>query len=422
MSSSALAPLPSFVHIYEVGGAVRDAILGRPHADRDFAVVGATPEMMIAAGFKPVGKDFPVFLHPETHEEYALARTERKSGRGYHGFTFCAAAEVTLEEDLARRDLTVNAMALDENGELIDPFHGQRDLEARILRHVSPAFAEDPLRGLRVARFAAKRDFDVASETLLLMKHLVDTGEVSELTPERVWLETSRALMTDKPSRYLQVLRACGALKVLMPELDALYGVPQKPRYHPEIDAGLHVEFALDCASRWARGKEAARRLSLPVRWGLLCHDLGKALTPKEELPSHNGHEERGAPLAKRLSARMKTPRNCADAAYLIARFHGRLDETLLNSSPENVLDLLHETDAARRPERLEWLAAAALVDRNVYAEEMPDDPIGDYLTLALDAIRHIKAQSIVDSLRGDPKKIPGAIREAQLDAIRRMR
>jgi len=271
---------------YTVGGAVRDELLGLPVQDRDFVVVGATPEEMVRQGFQPVGKDFPVFLHPKRHEEYALARTERKTARGYKGFQVYAAPEVTLEQDLARRDLTINAIAKDEAGALIDPYGGQSDLAARMLRHVSPAFSEDPVRILRVARFAARfADFNVAEETLVLMREMVQSGEVDALVPERVWQEFSRGLMEAKPSRLFDVLRACGALARIMPEVDGLFGVPQHPKSHPEIDTGVHVMLVLDMA--------ATKKFPLPVRFAALCHDLGKGTTPKEQWPNHNGHPGR---------------------------------------------------------------------------------------------------------------------------------
>lgn len=284
--------------IYLVGGAVRDALLGRADADRDYVVVGSTPAAMLAAGFRPVGKDFPVFLHPRTQEEYALARTERKTGHGYHGFAFHAAPEVTLEEDLARRDLTINAIAQDQQGGLIDPFHGQRDLQARILRHVGPAFVEDPVRILRLARFAARfADFSVAPETLALMRQMVAAGEVDHLVPERVWQELAKGLMEERPARMFEVLRECGALARLLPEVDALFGVPQRADYHPEIDAGVHTLMAVD---------ESARHgYALAVRFAALTHDLGKATTPADILPRHIGHEERSVPLVEGLSARL---------------------------------------------------------------------------------------------------------------------
>lgn len=404
--------LPDPVRIYEVGGAVRDDLLGEPIADRDFVVVGATPEMMLKAGFRPVGKDFPVFLHPETHEEYALARTERKTGRGYHGFVFHAAPDVSLADDLARRDLTINAMARDAQGTLIDPFNGQRDLQARILRHVSPAFAEDPLRVLRVARLAARFDFKVADETMQLMRDIVANGEMETLAAERVWQETTRALMCEKPSRFLQVLRDCGALAVWMPEVGALYGVPQKPEHHPEIDAGKHIEEVLDASARFS--------FSLPVRYALLCHDLGKATTKSEQLPDHRGHEIRGVPLANALSARLKASGDCADAARIVTRWHGEVLH-VFEADAERLLRLLQGCDALRRPHRLGWLINASFADRNARVAKPEADRYGDYLIQALQALKAVDAGKIADALRNDPAEIPSAIRTQRREALARL-
>jgi tRNA nucleotidyltransferase (CCA-adding enzyme) len=352
-----LTRLPETVRVYEVGGAVRDALLGRPVADRDYVVVGATPEAMLAAGFRPVGRDFPVFLHPKTQEEYALARAEKKSGRGYRGFTFYTDPSVTLEDDLCRRDLTINAMARTADGTLIDPYGGERDLQRGVLRHVSSAFVEDPLRVLRVARFAARFDFTLADETLALMRRIADSDELSTLAAERLWQETARALMTKKPSRFLQVLRDCGALEKVMPEAAALYGVPQKPEHHPEIDVGVHIEQVLDFT--------AQRNDVLPVRYALLCHDLGKGATPPQQWPSHRGHETRSVPLAQALSARLKVPVDCSDAAQLVAHWHGEaLRAPELNE--ETLLMMLMAADALRRPHRLRWLIDAMTVDIGV--------------------------------------------------------
>ena len=339
--------------IYTVGGAVRDELLGLPVQDRDFVVVGATPEEMVRLGYQPVGKDFPVFLHPQTHEEYALARTERKTARGYKGFQVYASPEVTLEQDLARRDLTINAIAKDEAGALIDPYGGQADLAARVLRHVSPAFSEDPVRILRVARFAARfADFTVAEETLLLMREMVQSGEVDALVPERVWQEISRGLMEAKPSRLFEVLRACGALAKIMPEVDCLFGVPQHPKSHPEIDTGAHVMLVLDVA--------AAKRFALPVRFAALCHDLGKGATPQAQWPNHNGHEAHGVVLAQALSRRIKAPSDCAELAVLVARWHGEVHNA--DQLPaEALVKLLQQVDAFRQPPRfVQFLQACA--------------------------------------------------------------
>jgi len=290
--------------IYSVGGAVRDELLGLPVQDRDYVVVGATPQQMAAQGFRPVGKDFPVFLHPVTHEEYALARTERKTAPGYAGFVFHTDADVTLEQDLIRRDLTINAIAKAEDGTLVDPFGGRRDLQAKVLRHVSRAFAEDPVRILRIARFAARfADFAVAPETNELMRQMVAAGEVDALVPERVWQELARGLMEAKPSRMFEVLRACGALARILPELDALWGVPQPPQHHPEIDTGVHVMLVIDVA--------ASRRYALPIRFAALTHDLGKGATPPAEWPRHHGHEGRSAALVRAVCQRLKIPNDC---------------------------------------------------------------------------------------------------------------
>jgi tRNA nucleotidyltransferase (CCA-adding enzyme) len=322
-------------------------------------VVGATPEEMLAQGFKPVGKDFPVFLHPHSGEEYALARTERKTGHGYHGFAFHADPGVTLEEDLARRDLTINAIAQDEHGGLVDPFDGQRDLERRVLRHVSPAFVEDPVRLLRVARFAARfapLGFRVADETMALMRTMVGDGEVDHLVAERVWAETRRALAEAQPSAFVRVLREAGALAVLFPEVDALYGVPQRPEYHPEIDTGVHLELVLDMAARLAPGNDL-------VGFCALCHDLGKARTPADVLPSHAGHEQAGVEPLRTLATRLKVPAEHAALAELVCREHLNAHRAL-ELKPATVLRLLAKLDALRRPQRLEAFLLACEADR----------------------------------------------------------
>ncbi|MFQ5545752.1 MAG: multifunctional CCA addition/repair protein, partial [Acidiferrobacterales bacterium] len=303
--------------IYLVGGAVRDKLLGLEIKDRDYVVVGATPEDMVARGFKPVGADFPVFLHPDTKEEHALARTERKSGHGYKGFIVYSAPDVTLEDDLRRRDLTINAMAEAEDGEVIDPFGGANDLRAGVLRHVSPAFSEDPVRILRVARFAARyaqRGFKIAPDTYDLMQEIVASGEIDQLVPERVWAETERALSEDQPHHYFQVLRDCGALKRLVPEVDALFGIPQPEKYHPEIDTGVHTMMVLQQATRLSTHPQ--------VRFASVMHDVGKSKTPKEEWPSHVGHEERGVTMIKALCKRLRVPNDYRDLAVLVARYH----------------------------------------------------------------------------------------------------
>ncbi len=364
--------------IYLVGGAVRDGLLGhfhtphaRPdgtsHADRDWVVVGATPESMVAQGFLPVGRDFPVFLHPKTREEYALARTERKTARGYHGFAFHTQPDVTIEQDLARRDLTVNAMAipleaLDEDGcfdpkhaPVIDPYGGQTDLRHKVLRHVTHAFHEDPVRILRMARFAARwPDFSVAPETQALMQGMVAHGEVDHLVPERVWQELSRGLMEQRPSRMLEVLRACDALRVLLPEVDALWGVPQRAEHHPEVDTGVHLGLVLDMS--------AQLNAPLPVRFACLCHDLGKGSTPTHQLPRHLGHEQRSVQLLQRVCEHWRVPRDCKELAEVVAREHGNIHRsTDLNATA--LLRLLDRCDALRRPERFAQVLQACECD-----------------------------------------------------------
>jgi tRNA nucleotidyltransferase (CCA-adding enzyme) len=331
--------------VYLVGGAVRDSLLGLSGSDRDWLVVGSTPEEMASLGYQPVGKDFPVFLHPETREEYALARTERKTARGYKGFAVHAAPDVTLEEDLARRDLTINAIAQDpETGEIFDPYYGRKDLEHKVLRHVTDAFREDPVRILRIARFASRfPDFEVATETLTLMKAMVDGGEVDALVSERVWQEIARGLMGKQPSRMLQVLRACGALQRLLPEVDRLYGVPQRAEHHPEIDTGIHLEMVLD--------QSAQCNASLEVRFACLCHDLGKGTTPADILPRHIGHEQRSVKLLQSICERWRVPIECKELAEVVAREHGNIHQSL-EFGAEAVLRLLIRCDALRRPER----------------------------------------------------------------------
>lgn len=345
------------LEIYLVGGAVRDQLLGLQPQDRDWVVLGATPEIMKAKGFKPVGKDFPVFLHSETKEEYALARTERKTAPGYHGFEFHAAPDVTLEEDLQRRDLTINAMAQAADGNIIDPFNGQADLQAKRLRHVSGAFAEDPVRILRLARYAARyaeRDFYVAEETNLLMQQMVKSGEVDALVAERVWQELERALGENTPARFYEVLRDCGALARLLPELDRLYGVPQPEKHHPEIDTGIHTMMVLTQAAKLSSDTR--------VRFAALVHDLGKGTTPKDEWPKHHGHEQRGVKLVNALCERLRIPRDFRDLAKLVSRYHGvyhRAEELKAST----LLDTLEALDVFRRPERLELFLLACEAD-----------------------------------------------------------
>ncbi len=341
--------------MWMVGGAVRDGLLGLPVTDRDWVVVGQTPERMLAAGFTPVGKDFPVFLHPQTKEEVALARTERKTGPGYHGFQVHADPGVTLEDDLMRRDLTINAMAQDEAGRITDPHGGQRDLQAKLLRHVSPAFAEDPVRILRLARFAARfTDFSVAPETEVLMRRMVDAGEVDALVAERVWQELSRGLMEATPSRMFEVLRSCGALARLLPEVDRLWGVPQRADYHPEIDTGIHVMMVLDMSARLSA--------SLPVRFACLGHDLGKGTTPADVLPRHLGHEERSVKLLRALCHRLRVPTDCRALAEVVAREHGNIHRSA-EFGAAALVRLLERCDALRRPDRWDAVLLACECD-----------------------------------------------------------
>ncbi|QND85546.1 CCA tRNA nucleotidyltransferase [Chromobacterium vaccinii] len=397
------------MEIYIVGGAVRDRLLNLPVKDRDWVVVGATPDDMLAQGYRPVGKDFPVFLHPETHEEYALARTERKVARGYHGFTFHTSPDVTLEEDLARRDLTINAIAEAADGSLTDPYGGQADLKARLLRHVSPAFAEDPVRILRLARFAARFDFAVAPETMALMRQMVDDGEADALVAERVWQELAKGLMEDKPSRMFLTLRECGALARILPEVDALFGVPQRADYHPEIDCGDHVMRVLDCA--------AASGQPLAVRFAALGHDLGKALTPADVLPRHIGHEEGGiAPLSE-LCRRLRVPNDCRDLAHITVVHHTKVHRAQ-ELKPETVLRMLKDCDALRRPERFLLMLDACLADaRGRLNFENAPYPQKDYLRAQLAATLQIDAGAIAAGC-ADKAAIPATIDAARIAVI----
>ena len=380
------------MQIYKVGGAVRDKLLSRKVVDHDHVVVGATPEQLLALGYRPVGKDFPVFLHPQTQEEYALARTERKTGRGYHGFAFHADRDVTLEQDLARRDLTINAIAEDEDGGLVDPYGGVRDLEQRVLRHVSPAFAEDPVRLLRVARFAARfapLGFTVADETMELLRQIVRDGEVDHLVPERVWAETRKALGEAQPSAFLRVLRESGALVVLFPEIDALYGVPQRAEFHPEIDTGVHLEMVLDMAARLAPGDDL-------VGFCALCHDLGKALTPTVELPRHVGHEHAGVAPLRALAARLKVPTEYAALAESVCRDHLNAHRAF-ELKPATVLKLLVSLNALRRPARLDTFLLACEADKRGRLHHAEDAyPQAAYLRAACAAAAAIRADAFV--------------------------
>lgn len=380
------------MQIYKVGGAVRDRLLGRPVNDTDWVVVGASADDMLAQGYRPVGADFPVFLHPQTGEEYALARTERKSGRGYGGFTFYASPDVTLEEDLIRRDLTINAMAEDAQGNVIDPYGGQPDLAARLLRHVSPAFAEDPLRVLRVARFTARYaplGFSVAPETLALMRELSESGELEALTAERSWKEISRALMEPRPDVFIQVLRDCDALAVLMPEVDALFGVPQPPQHHPEVDTGEHVLAVLrQCAEH---------DQPLAVRWACLVHDVGKGQTRQEDWPKHHAHEHLGLPLIDAINARFKVPRECQELALLVGEYHTHAHRAL-ELRPNTLLELLQAFDVYRRPQRFEEFIASSEMDaRGRHGLEQRPYPQAAYLRGAAQAARAVAVQPLLE-------------------------
>ncbi len=397
---------------YLVGGAVRDRLLDFPVTERDWLVVGATPEQMLALGYKPVGKDFPVFLHPETHDEYALARTERKTGHGYKGFAVNAAPEVTLEEDLLRRDLTINAMALDDDGNLFDPFAGRRDLENRLLRHVSPAFNEDPVRILRVARFAARYahlGFSVADETLQLMAGMVRAGEADHLVAERVWAELYKALIEKTPSAFFQVLRDCGALKVVFPELDALFGIPQPPKYHPEIDTGVHSLLAL---------KQAARISEKPeVRLAALLHDLGKALTPPEHWPSHHGHERMGLPALERLCERLRIPKTYKMLCAQVMEYHTHCHK-VFELRPDTLIDVLHNIGAFKDDSRLDDFLLACEADaRGRTGLECQPYPQADYIREAFRVAVAVDIRGVVQSeLRG--AQIGLAIRQLRCKAV----
>jgi tRNA nucleotidyltransferase (CCA-adding enzyme) len=400
---------------FVVGGAVRDRLLGLPVQDRDHVVIGATPEQMLAQGFRPVGKDFPVFLHPDTTEEYALARTERKTAPGYKGFLFHAAPDVTLEEDLVRRDLTINAIAETEDGALIDPFGGQHDLEARVFRHVSDAFAEDPVRILRLARFAARfADFTVAPETEALMRTMVLAGEVDALVPERVWQELSRGLMEKAPSRMFEVLRRCGALARILPELDSLWGVPQAPQPHPEVDTGVHVMKVVDMAARLGG--------SLPVRFAALMLDLGKGATPPSDSSRHFGHEARSVELADGICHRLKIPNDCRDLALMAAREHGNVLRAQ-ELRPATIVKLLERCDAFRKPQRfIDMLTVAECDHRGRTGFEDRPFPQKLRLQAAMEAARQVNAGAIakmaVQRTPDQPARIPEAIHQARIAAV----
>ena len=401
--------------IYLVGGAVRDEQLGIPHKERDWCVVGASPEELIGLGYRQVGKDFPVFLHPETGEEYALARTERKTSPGYHGFDFDCSRSVTIEEDLLRRDLTINALARDPDGNVVDPHGGMADIEQRVLRHVSGAFAEDPVRILRVAKFAARfrsLGFEIAPETMELMREMVENGEVDALVPDRVWKETETALGGRSIRTYFEVLRECGALHVLFPEVDALFGVPQPERWHPEIDTGLHVMMVLEQAE--------AISTDIGVRFAALTHDLGKGNTPKSKLPSHPGHEVRGCKLIRSLVERMPVPNECRDLALLVAEFHTHCHRALELRS-RTILKVLEKTDAFRRPGRFERFLQSCEADaRGRAGLEERRYPQANYLRRAFAAAAAVDAGAIAQQYEG--RKIPTAIRRAREQAISEFR
>jgi len=402
--------------IYVVGGAVRDELLGLPVKDHDHVVVGATPDDMVAQGYRPVGKDFPVFLHPKTQEEYALARTERKTAPGYKGFVFHTSTEVTLEEDLVRRDLTINAIARADDGTLTDPFGGQRDIAARIFRHVSDAFAEDPVRILRVARFAARYpDFRVAPETNALMRQMVEQGEVDALVAERVWQELSRGLMEQQPSRMLEVLRDCGALARILPELDVLWGVPQPEKWHPEIDTGAHILQVIDCAAK--------ANLELPARVACLMHDLGKGVTPPDNWPAHHGHEELGVKLVEQVCKRLRVPTDCRDLAVMTAREHGNVGRAL-QLRPNTIVKLLERCDAFRKPARFSQMLLATECDsrgRIGPSASYQDAPFPQaaYLETAMAAARAVNAGEIAQRCLDNPQRIPEFVHRERVKAVK---
>jgi tRNA nucleotidyltransferase (CCA-adding enzyme) len=414
------------MQVFVVGGAVRDALMGERVNDRDWVVVGSTPEAMTAEGFMPVGKDFPVFLHPQTREEYALARTERKTARGYKGFAVQADPSVTLEEDLARRDLTVNAMAVPEalahalpstwTGQIVDPYGGQRDLQAKVLRHVTHAFAEDPVRILRVARFAARfADFSVADETMALMRQMVEDGEVDHLVPERVWQELTKGMMSERPSRMFEVLRACGALRVLLPELDRLWGVPQRAEYHPEVDTGVHMMMVMDMAARL--------NTPLSVRVACLMHDLGKGTTPANVLPRHIGHEGRSVKLLQKVCERLRVPTEGKELAEVVAREHGNIHRSA-DLNAEAVMRLLDRCDAIRQPERFARVLQACECDaRGRLGFDETAYPQAERLLKAQQAALSVETAPIAQAAAAQGLKGPqiGAhITQARIQAIAR--
>jgi len=397
---------------YLVGGAIRDDLLGIPPRERDWVVVGSTPEALLEKGYRQVGASFPVFLHPSTGEEYALARTELKQGHGYHGFSVDFHPGVSLEEDLARRDLTINAMARDANGRLVDPYGGKSDLEARLLRHVSAAFSEDPLRVLRVARFAARLaplGFTVHDSTMCLMRDMTASGELAHLVPERVWSEVEAAMSSAKPGVFIRVLRECGALAVLLPEVDTLFGVPQPARYHPEIDTGIHVMMAMDFAAR----------MDWPARvvFAILLHDLGKGRTDQSAWPSHIGHESRGVPLVERVCERLRVPGAFRELAVMVCALHLRCHQ-LMELRPSRLMALIEEADLLRRPEQLEPFLQACEADyRGRKGFEERPYPQAQRLTAAVNAVREVRARQLnTEGLDG--REIGEKLRQARVEAI----
>ncbi|AJW43794.1 multifunctional CCA addition/repair protein [Ralstonia mannitolilytica] len=410
-------PATHGLEVYAVGGAIRDALLGLPVQDRDYVVVGATPEAMEARGFRAVGKDFPVFLHPATHAEYALARTERKTAAGYKGFSVYYAPDVTLEDDLIRRDLTINAMAqrVAEDGALVgpvvDPYGGQADLASRTFRHVSDAFMEDPVRILRLARFAARfADFHVAPETNALMQRMVQDGEVDALVPERVWQEIARGLMEAHPQRMFAVLRDCGALARLLPELDRLWGVPQRADYHPEVDTGVHTMMVIETA--------AAMGTSLPVRFAALVHDLGKGTTPEDVLPRHIGHEARSVPMIEAVCQRLRVPTECRDLAVVVAREHGNIHRSD-GFDAAALVRLLERCDALRKPDRFRQALQACEADaRGRLGFEDRAYPQPERLLRALQAAASIDAGAVAKRHADNPSRIKQAVHQARIEAV----
>jgi tRNA nucleotidyltransferase (CCA-adding enzyme) len=401
------------MQVYLVGGAVRDALLGLSVKERDWVVVGSTREELVRLKFREVGRDFPVFLHPDSHEEYALARLERKTGPGYRGFEVEFGPQVTLEEDLARRDLTINAIAKAEDGTLLDPYGGRRDLEARLLRHVSAAFIEDPVRVLRVARFAARfapLGFKVAPETMALMHAMVERGEVQALVAERVWQETEKALRETAASEFFRVLRDCGALKVIYPEIDALFGVPQPAKWHPEIDTGVHTLMVLDQAARLSNDPK--------IRFAALVHDLGKGTTDPAEWPSHRGHEQRSVALIEALAERLRVPSEYRELSVIVARYHGNVHRAF-ELRPDTILEMLEKSDAFRRPERYSHALLACEADsRGRLGLENIEYPQRTYLQAARDAAALIKP-SAEDIALKDGVKIAARLHDARLRAIK---